>query len=277
MPVNSVLGDETPAAVRTDQLLAAACRVLSRNGTRGLSLRDVAEEADVSKPLIHYYFSSRDDLLVKAYEFADERGRARVRQLLPERGAAVERLAQLLRLYLGQDSEVSQDWIIWTELSGAAIFEAELRPVMVRSFQRWTGWIESLVRDAVLEGALDPDTDTRATALRLIAVVEGIGSLFVRELIERDRAVATLDATLVQELGTGASNDRVAASERTSPSSTYLRQLAALARQAVGGLDLVAENPADSAAVHAVEALIDRAAGVPSHPLPPTAPEVGAP
>src|SRR3954454_5711736 len=103
MPVNTSVDERAPEGghERADQLLAAACRVLIRGGTRGLNLRDVAEEAGVSKTLIHYYFTSRDDLLVKVYEFADQRARARVHQLLPSGGTAVDRLHRLMRLYIG--------------------------------------------------------------------------------------------------------------------------------------------------------------------------------
>lgn len=264
MAVKSAAPAEAPGVERTEQLLVAACRVLTRGGSRGLSLKDVAEEANVSKTLIHYYFSSRDDLLVKAYEFADRRGRERVRQLLPERGTAVERLARLLSLYLGDESDINQDWVLWTELSAAAIFEPDLRPVMNRSFQRWSEWIESLVRDAVLEGSLEAETDTRATALRLIALVEGLGSLLVRELIGHAAALAALDTVLAQELGFADSTSDPAAGDHVRPSSTYLRHLAAVTRQAVEGLDLVADSSEETAALRAVEALIDRAAGRPA-------------
>lgn len=276
MPVNAAAHDEPNAGTeRADQLLAAACRVLTHRGTRGLSLRDVAEEAGVSKTLIHYYFSSRDDLLVKAYEFADQRGRDRVRQLLPDGGTAVERLAHLLRLYLGDEAEIRQDWILWSELSSAAVFEEDLRPVMARSFARWTDWIESMVHDAVLEGALEPTTDTAATALRLIAAVDGLGALLVRELIDHARAHATLETILAGELGVGDGSAAAAADERVAPSSAYLRHLAGLVRSAVEALEVVAEGPQDAGALRAVAALIDRAAGWPPSAPSPAEGDVG--
>lgn len=264
MPVNTTVEQRAPEGgqERADQLLEAACRVLTRGGTRGLSLRDVAEEAGVSKTLIHYYFSSRDDLLVKAYEFADQRGRERVRQLLPEGGPAVERLDRLLRLYIDDESEVRQDWLLWTELSGAALFKPDLRPVMERTFQRWSEWVESSIRDAVLEGALEPNTDSSATALRLIVLVDGVGSLLVRGLIDHKQARATLDAVLARELGIAERAPDEFGDQPIGPSSAYLRQLADLARGAVGGLALVAEDTADTKALRTVEALIDRAVGL---------------
>ncbi|MGH2714393.1 MAG: TetR/AcrR family transcriptional regulator [Thermoleophilaceae bacterium] len=262
MAVNSAptANDETRRD-RPDQLLEAACRVITRGGTRRLSLQEVADEAGVSKTLIHYYFSNRDDLLAKAYEFGDERGRERVRQRLPEQGSAVERLARLLTLYLGDEPEISEDWLLWTELSSAAVFEPELRPVMQRSFARWRSWIESLVRDAILEGVTTPDTEPGALSLRLIALVDGLGSLLVRKLIDHQQASAALNAILEQELGFTPAESKSPAGGRVALSSTYLRLLAALAREAVTGLDTVAETPDDRAALGVVEQLINRAAG----------------
>jgi AcrR family transcriptional regulator len=264
MPVNTSVDERAPEGghERADQLLAAACRVLTRGGTRGLNLRDVAEEAGVSKTLIHYYFTSRDDLLVKAYEFADQRGRARVRELLPSGGTAVDRLHRLMRLYIGGESEIREDWLLWTELSSAALFEPELRPVMESSFQRWSEWIESFVHDAIIEGALEPSTDPATLALRLIVFVDGLGSLLVRQLIDYEQARATLDAMLARELGLAEAPSENGPEHAIGPSSAYLRQLADLARGAVGGLELVAEDAADTAALRTVHDLIDRAVGL---------------
>jgi AcrR family transcriptional regulator len=265
MPVNTSVDERAPDGghERADQLLAAACRVLTRSGTRGLNLRDVAEEAGVSKTLIHYYFTSRDDLLVKAYEFADQRGRERVRQLLPSSGTAVDRLHRLLWLYIGDESEIREDWLLWTELSSAALFEPDLRPVMERSFRRWSEWIRSFVHDAIIEGALEPSTEPAAVAMRLIVFVDGLGSLLVRQLIDYEQARAALDSTFARELGLAEAPKDTGRDHPVGPSSAYLRQLADLARGAVGGLELVAEDAADTAALRTVEDLIDRAVGVP--------------
>ncbi len=48
---------------RREALLEAARRVVARGGLEGLTLAAVAAEADLSKPALHYYFPTREDLV----------------------------------------------------------------------------------------------------------------------------------------------------------------------------------------------------------------------
>jgi len=46
-----------------ERILDAAAHVLSRKGYAGTRLSDVADQAEIHAPAIHYYFPSRDDLI----------------------------------------------------------------------------------------------------------------------------------------------------------------------------------------------------------------------
>ena len=58
---------------REDAILAAACRVIAQTGAAGLRMSEVAREAGVSSALLHYYFATRHELLVRSFVFADTR------------------------------------------------------------------------------------------------------------------------------------------------------------------------------------------------------------
>jgi AcrR family transcriptional regulator len=56
---------QTPAAQeRAQHIIEAATTVMSRKGYDGTSMKDIAQEAGVAQGLIHYYFGSKEDLLV---------------------------------------------------------------------------------------------------------------------------------------------------------------------------------------------------------------------
>jgi AcrR family transcriptional regulator len=48
-----------------DRILAAAARRLARDGAAAVSVQDVADEAGVSKALVHYHFHDKDALLAR--------------------------------------------------------------------------------------------------------------------------------------------------------------------------------------------------------------------
>lgn len=76
-----------------DQILAAARRVLTRDGGAGLSTRTVAAEAGVNLSLIHYHFGSREGLLLA---------------VLDEMNAAL--LERQRELYERQDLALFEKW-----------------------------------------------------------------------------------------------------------------------------------------------------------------------
>lgn len=57
------MGDSRPS--KADQILDAVLRVLAREGYGGITIANVAEEAGVSRGLLHYYFKSKEDMLVQ--------------------------------------------------------------------------------------------------------------------------------------------------------------------------------------------------------------------
>ena len=55
----------TPAALeRVQQIIDAATAVMSRQGYSNTSMKDIALEAGIAQGLIHYYFASKEDLLL---------------------------------------------------------------------------------------------------------------------------------------------------------------------------------------------------------------------
>jgi AcrR family transcriptional regulator len=56
-----------------DQILDAVQSVIVRDGVRGASMRQVAQEADVSLGLLSYHFDDKDSLILAAFHRAAER------------------------------------------------------------------------------------------------------------------------------------------------------------------------------------------------------------
>ena len=53
---------------KTALILTAAAQVLSRHGYAGATITRVAEEAGVSRGLLHYYFRNKEDMLAKVLQ-----------------------------------------------------------------------------------------------------------------------------------------------------------------------------------------------------------------
>src|SRR5438876_11903695 len=79
-----------------DKILQAAFSVLSRQGYENSSIKEIAEEAGVAQGLVHYYFKSKQQLVLavlaevcREMKYGDEQGAAGAR-------AAYEKLKNML-------------------------------------------------------------------------------------------------------------------------------------------------------------------------------------
>src|SRR5882757_6216088 len=77
-----------PRPATRDRLIAAAFRVVAREGLEGASVKSIAAEAGVTPGLLHYHFPTRDALLVAALRQAQadyqDRSRRRRETATPE-------------------------------------------------------------------------------------------------------------------------------------------------------------------------------------------------
>src|SRR5262249_28474781 len=149
-----------------EDILDAACHVISQSGSRSLRMQDVAKQAGASKALVHYYFKTREELLARAYSHVDAKNRAQVLALISPLEQGAIRLARLLLFYFDDDASRRQEWVVWLELSGIATFDPNLRPIMEASFRNWIDLAERIIRDGVADGSIPQAVDPAEAAIR---------------------------------------------------------------------------------------------------------------
>ena len=93
-----------PPTDRSTRILEAACRVIVREGAHGLRMARVAEEADVSKALVHYYFATRQELLRKAFAFSEQRWQSAIDAELASVSTGAARVERMLLVSVDQPS-----------------------------------------------------------------------------------------------------------------------------------------------------------------------------
>ena len=100
-----------------EALLDAAERLLIEIGYAGITTRRLAEEAGVNHGLVHYYFGSMENLLVRVLERFTERLTARQRALYAADIPFIEKWRRAMRYLVGEDVEYEK---IWLELQALA-------------------------------------------------------------------------------------------------------------------------------------------------------------
>ena len=124
-------------------LLDAAERLLVEVGYAGITTRRLAEEAGVNHGLVHYYFGSNENLLVRALERFTQRLTARQRELYSGDEPFVEKWRTAMRFLVSEDTTYEKVWLELQALSWndpgirarLAEVNAEWRAVLTEAFR----------------------------------------------------------------------------------------------------------------------------------------------
>ena len=123
-----------PGYATEQALLDAAERLLVEVGAAGITTRRVAEAAGANHGLVHYYFGSIEQLLVRVLERFTERLIDRQRQLYAADVPFLEKWRTAMS-YLGEDRPYQK---IWFELQALAWNRPELRERLARVHAEWS-------------------------------------------------------------------------------------------------------------------------------------------
>jgi AcrR family transcriptional regulator len=187
----------TAKATRTeteDRFLDAAERLLAESGHAGITTRRLAEEAAANHGLVHYYFGSIENLLVRVLERFTERLIERQRRMYASDAPFIEKWRTAMH-YLDADRDYQR---IWYELQALAWSRPELRERVARVSGEW----RAVLRDALAEPLERYDLPISLEALVALVVTFNEGMILERlSGIESGHAelLEWIDAWLVEK------------------------------------------------------------------------------
>ena len=124
----------TARSAAEEALLDAAERLLVEVGHARITTRKLAEEAGVNNGLVHYYFGSNENLLVRALERFTERLIARQRELYAADVPFVDKWRTAMRYLVSEDATYEK---IWLELQALAWNNPALRMRLAQVNADW--------------------------------------------------------------------------------------------------------------------------------------------
>ena len=176
----------SPAAPKTaaraaaeEALLDAAERLLAGAGYAGVTTRRLAAEAGVNHGLVHYYFGSNENLLVRALERFTGRLIARQRELYAADLPLADKWRTAMRYLVSEDVSYQK---IWLELQALAWNNPDIRARLARVNAEWR---------AVLTEAFDQPRRELGIELPLEALVSLVMTFNLGMMIERLGGIQT--------------------------------------------------------------------------------------
>ena len=144
------------------RILEAAFRRLHQDGYAKLSTRTIAAEARANHALIHYYYGTKDKLVMAALDEANRRLLDRQQRLYQSPGGFADKWREARAFY---EQDLASGFVrVQMELFAASLSNAALREEFVPRFLAWRAVIEAAVRDALSYYRLELPVSAEAIA-----------------------------------------------------------------------------------------------------------------
>jgi len=166
-------------------LLDAAERLLVEVGHAGITTRRLAEEAGVNHGLVHYYFGSIENVLVRTLERFTERLIERQREMYAADSPFIEKWRTAMRFLVEEDVRYEK---VWLELQALAWNRPEMRDHVARVDAQW----RSVLTEAFAQPREELGIDMPLEALVSLVVTFNFGII-----VERLAGITTGHAELL--------------------------------------------------------------------------------
>jgi len=175
-----VAAPEVARSAAEGALLDAAERLLVEVGHAGITTRRLAEEAGVNHGLVHYYFGSIENLLVRVLERFTADLTVRQRAMYAAADVPfIEKWRQAMLYLVSEDVAYEK---IWLELQALAWNRPELRKPLARVNDEWR---------AVLTEAFAEPTERYGIEMPLDALVSLVMTFNEGVILERLSGITT--------------------------------------------------------------------------------------
>ena len=175
---------------RRKSLLQAAFDVIALSGFEGLRTRAVAQRAGVNIATLHYYFPTKQALVEGLAQFLSGIFAGLHAPSPPSTGwLALDHLRQEFidaRFYQERFPELD---VVLQELSLRSNRDPAVKAALSSLMLSWRSWIESIVRQGVVDHTFRQDLDVEATIPMLMAVFAGNRFVEIEELRNVQRGV----------------------------------------------------------------------------------------
>jgi TetR/AcrR family transcriptional regulator, transcriptional repressor of bet genes len=183
---------------RRQQIAEAVCRLAGRQGLESVTLRHVAAEAEVSMGRVQHYFTTKDEMLLFAFQTISRRVEQRMVAAITALGEHPT-TKEFLRAFLFEMLPLSEQAKLEAPVLAAFLARAVVEPKLVESQREGHEQLRAMFTERIraANGAGDPHHE----AVTLLAIVDGLMTQLLVGHVDEDTARSTVDYHLDRVLG----------------------------------------------------------------------------
>lgn len=187
------LGRKSIREQRRQEILEALYRCLLRKPYNETSIKDIGAEAGINYAMLHYYFKSKEDILLCFIDRIAEHYNGLFKQDFQKLQGKTLSPREILRyVFHFMNTQITTDkrlQTIFVEIWGIALYKPEVR---ARVKKMYTAWIREL--SGIMHTSNGKATDTDWLAMALVAFQEGVGLFSVSFDMQKKDTMALMEA-----------------------------------------------------------------------------------
>jgi len=159
---------------KAQRIVEAMRASVGKRGAAGSTFDVVAREAGVSRGLLHYYFGSKERLMVEVVRSDCESRVAALEENLATATSADEFVAFLVQTLEAFLSDEPSQAVLYEMLSASRRSD-EIRVELAELYRRWRGQLAAALTEKQREGVVKLDAEPEDVAALLFALGDGMG------------------------------------------------------------------------------------------------------
>lgn len=165
-----------PNDATLEMLLETATGTIARRGFGATRVADIAADAGVSPATIHYYFQTKDDILLRALLWANARLTSHLEQISSGAEDPLVRLSRFIERTIPYPGVQRDEYMVEIDLWSRIRSQPELLPAWEAYAVRWNTYVGDLVRDGIDKGLFRPVVEPEEFVQRLSAMTDGLAA-----------------------------------------------------------------------------------------------------
>ena len=191
--------------IRREQIIAAAERLLARNGWSGITFADICKEAGISNGVLTYHFKDKDEILLAVLENVSRTSQEHFFSSLQEQTSWPDKLEMIVRSSFPGTEEQREMSLLNLHLLSLAAQRPELAQRLRRTYastmQRAQMEIERGIEQEQIKRR---DPAAVATIMQMLIIGISFGSLMLDFTVPTEQLVDEVLTLLHRYLGTNA-------------------------------------------------------------------------
>ena len=163
------------------KIMEAAGHVLANKGYMGTTINAVAQQAGVSRGLLHYYFKNKEDMLAKVLKKNMEISTQMIARIFQAPGDAAEYAREITELLRGIMTRDPDFFHLFFEGYAVARHSTVVREELSNMYGQFRKALESGLVEAADQGFIRPDMPAAPLAAVITGLLDGMGLQLLTE------------------------------------------------------------------------------------------------